>query len=399
MSGQSSQRRPAWPVDPTRPLRVIGLASNPSADGVDAAIADCGSDGTAVLAHASFPYKTRLRRAVLDLTRPETGTVEDLCHMNFTLGEFYASSAIKLAERAGVPMASVDLVGSHGQMICHPSEGRRYGRQRIRSTLSIGEPAVIARRTGVMTIADFRPSDVAAGGLGMPLSPYADLLLFGRGTHSRAVHDIGAVSSVTYLPAGGDVDEVVSFDTGPGTMVLERTVALISGGRRQANATGALAERGQVHEPLLAELRRHAYLRRKPPKFAGRQEFGWEFADSVFVQARSDGLAGLDLLATVTTWVAESIALAVRQHLPGDLQEVILAGAGADNALLVRVLGNLLPGVSLTTTAALGVPLAAKSALGVAVLAAESARGRAGNVPNATGADRRVVLGKVVFPD
>ena len=379
-----------------RGLRVAGLMSGTSADGVSAAIVDLGRCGVKVVAFGTFPYPPMLRRAVLDLCRPESGRVDDVCHLNFVLGEVFASALIRLAKRAGVPLGSIDLVGSHGQTIQHIPQGRLFGRRRVRSTLQIAEPAVITERTGITTVADFRPRDVAAGGEGAPLVPYADFLLFGGGPVSRAVQNIGGIANVTYLPARGSASDTLAFDTGPGNMVIDYVVSRATSGQLRYDRDGRLAARGRVEPRLLRELMRHPFLRRRPPKSTGREEFGSQFAEAVYQRARRRGVPPLDILATVTAFTAKSIAQAYGCYLPGGVEEVLLCGGGARNRTLVRMLLAELPAARVRMTDELGVPVEAKEAVAFALLAAATIRGEPGNVPQATGARRPVLLGKIV---
>jgi anhydro-N-acetylmuramic acid kinase len=379
-----------------RRLRVAGLMSGTSADGVSVAIVDLGPGGVKVLTFGTFPYPLALRQAVLDLSQPKSGRVDDVCHLNFVLGEVFASALIKLARRAGVPLDSIDLVGSHGQTIQHIPQGRVFGRRRVRSTLQIAEPAVIAERTAITTVADFRPRDVAAGGEGAPLVPYADFLLFGGSPVSRAVQNIGGIANVTYLPAGGDLSDTLAFDTGPGNMVIDSVVSRATSGRLRYDRDGKLAARGKVEPGLLAELMRHPFLRRRPPKSTGREEFGSQFAEAVYRRARGRGVSPLDILATVTAFTTRSIAQAYGCYLPRGVEEVLLCGGGARNRTLVRMLSAELEPARVRMTDEFGVPVEAKEAVSFALLAVATIRGEPGNVPRATGARRPVVLGKIV---
>jgi len=379
-----------------RRLRVGGLMSGTSADGVSAAIVDLGRRGVKVVAFGTFPYPDALRRAVFEVSRAESGRVDDVCHLNFVLGEVFASALIRLAKRAGVPLRSIDLVGSHGQTIHHIPRGRPFGRRRVRSTLQIAEPAVIAERTGITTVADFRPRDVAAGGEGAPLVPYADFLLFGGGPVTRAVQNIGGIANVTYLPAGGSLDETIAFDTGPGNMVIDYVVSRATSGRLRYDRDGRSAARGKVEPVLLRELMRHPFLRRRPPKSTGREEFGAQFAEAVYQRARRRGVPPSDILATVTAFTTKSIAQAYGCYLPRRVEEVLLCGGGARNRTLVRMLREELGPARVRMTDDLGVPVEAKEAVSFALLAVATIRGEPGNVPRATGARRPVLLGKIV---
>jgi len=379
-------------------MRVAGLMSGTSADGIDAAVVDLAPGRWRVRAFATFPYPIEVRRALFRLFDPATARVDELCHMNAVLGELFAEAVRRLCGQSRLPLKSVDLIGSHGQTVCHLPEGRRFGRRRLRSTLQIGEPSVIAERTGIATVADFRPRDVAAGGEGAPLVPYADWLLFGRGRLNRALQNIGGIANVTWLPAGGGVGEVRAFDTGPGNMMMDRAVWTFTGGQQSFDRGGRLAARGRTDAPLLGELMRHPFLRRRPPKSTGREAFGVAFADAVIRRARRRGLKPEDIAATLTEFTAASIAQAYARYLPGAPDEVILCGGGARNATLVRRLTALLRPARVRVTDELGLDADAKEAVSFALLAWATAQGRPANVPGATGARHPVILGKIIPP-
>ncbi len=377
-------------------LRVAGLMSGTSADGVDAAVVDVPRRGAVkLLAFDTVRYPPSVRRAVLALCAADAGDVAEVCHLNAVLGELFARAVTRLAERAGVPLASIDLIGSHGQTIRHLPRGRRFGGRAIGSTLQIGAPAVIAERTGITTVADFRPRDLAAGGQGAPLVPYADYVLFAHRRRSRAVQNIGGIANVTFLPAGGSLDEVVAFDTGPGNMIIDRLAERVTGGKHAYDRGGRLAAAGAVNATLLAELMRHPYLRRRPPKSTGREQFGWAFADGLADRAAKRGLPPADLLATATAFTAAAIADAYRRFAPGPIDEVLLCGGGAHNRTLVAMLTDRLRPAAVTSTDTLGIPADAKEAVAFAILAAATLRGTPANVPAATGAARPVLLGSI----
>jgi anhydro-N-acetylmuramic acid kinase len=371
--------------------------SGTSADGVDVAIVDLGPRGVEVIAFATYPYPPSLRQQIFRLFDPATARLDDLCHVNFVLGEVFASALTRLARRAGVPLDSIDLVGSHGQTVYHIPEGRRFGRTVIRSTLQIGEPSIIAERTGITTVADFRPRDVAAGGEGAPLVPFADFVLFSDKRRTRAVQNIGGIANVTYLAAGGKTGDVLAFDTGPGNMILDRAAGVLSGGRLRCDVGGRMASRGTVDERWLADLMRHPYLRRRPPKSTGRETFGRDFADRLFARARRRRARPEDVLATLTAFTARSIAGAYRRFLPQMPDDVILCGGGARNRTLVRMLCAELPAARVAPMDDFGLSARAKEAVSFAILAYATAEGMPSNVPSATGARRPVILGKVVL--
>jgi anhydro-N-acetylmuramic acid kinase len=377
-------------------MNVLGLMSGTSADGVDAAIvAVDGAPPDLSVSLRSFtcvPLSATQRERVFALFDPATGTVDRICEMNFALGEWFASAALRAIAEAGLSPGEIDLIGSHGQTIYHAVGANAA----TRSTLQIGEPAVIAARTGVTTVADFRVADVAAGGQGAPLVSYIDWLLLRSKTAPRAVQNIGGIANVTYLPAGGDPGGVIAFDTGPGNMLIDDGAARATDGAQRYDRDGALAAAGTVDEALLAELMAHPYLAVLPPKTTGREQFGRAFGAQVWEKAEARGLSAEEILATLTAFTAASIADAYRRFLPRIPEDVILGGGGANNPTLLRMLREALAPSRLMTHEALGMSSKAKEAIAFAVLAYEALHGRPGNLPSCTGAGSRAVLGKIV---
>lgn len=370
--------------------------SGTSADGVDVAVVDVTGWRVKPAAFDTFAYRPALRRAVLDLCRPESSRLEDICHYNHVLGEVFANAVIRLCQHTDIPLGSVELVGSHGQTIFHHPKGGRHGGRTTCSTLQIGEPCVIAQRTGITTVADFRPRDMAAGGQGAPLVPYADYVLFRSGRLSRAVQNIGGIANVTFLPRACTLEDVVAFDTGPGNMVIDGVMRLITNGRHQCDRRGGLAAKGMVDEVLLKGMLRHPFLRRRPPKSTGREEFGQAYCESFFRSAKERRLSNEDTVATATAFTAASIAGAYHKFLPEMPDEMILAGGGAHNVTLVRMLRDRLGDIRIRTTDEFGIGVDAREAVAFALLAVATIRGVASNVPSATGAEEPVILGKIV---
>jgi anhydro-N-acetylmuramic acid kinase len=374
---------------------VIGLMSGTSADGIDAALCRLSGSGeslrAAVADFVCTPYTSDLRAALLALFTPEA-PVGEVARMNVLLGRLFAEAALDLMRRAGLSPRDVDLIASHGQTMCHlPADA---------ATVQIGEPAVIAELTGLPVVADFRARDMAAGGQGAPLVPYADYVLFRDPHRTRAIQNIGGIANVTLLPAGGGIGDVLAFDTGPGNMVIDALVAALSDGARRYDENGAWAEQGRVSKEMLDVLAAHPFLSRPPPKSTGREDFGAQFAAELLASARARGLSEADTIATATAFTAASIADAYRQFiLPKHrLDEVILGGGGSYNRALVRMLAERLPGVPLRTHEDYGISGEAKEALAFAILGNETMCGRPANVPAATGASHAVVLGKIVLP-
>ena len=383
-------------------LRVAGLMSGTSADGVDAAVVDVRDRAVAVRAFDVFPYPAALRREILALCRPESARLDRICHVNHVLGEVFAEAVVRLCRDRDIALRSVDLIGSHGQTIFHQPEAGRYRGRTVRSTLQIGEPSVIAQRTGITTVADFRPRDMAAGGQGAPLVPFADCVLFRDRRLCRAMQNIGGIANVTFLPASGgsvkagSLADVIAFDTGPGNMVIDGVMRLLTQGKRHCDRGGALAARGQVDETLLKQMLRHPFLRRRPPKSTGREEFGLQYCEWFYEKARQRRLSRADVVATATAFTASSIARAYHRFLPRLPDEMILSGGGAHNATLVRMLQEELAGVRIRSTDEFGISVDAREAVAFAVLAWGTVKGIPNNVPSATGADGPVVLGKIV---
>ena len=377
-------------------MRVGGLMSGTSADGVDAVIVDIHSHGVDVLAFDTFGYSTALRRTILDLCKLKPCHIADICHLNFVLGEVFAQSIIRLCRKTGIDIKTVDLLGSHGHTICHSPKGKRFGGRIVRSTLQIGEPSVIAQRTGITTVADFRPRDMAAHGQGAPLVPFADYVLFHDKQRTRAVQNIGGIANVTYLPAGCRLENIIAFDTGPGNMIIDGLISLISRGRQKLDRGGKLAGRGSVDESLLKEMLRHPFLRRCPPKSTGREEFGWQYFSSLHRQMMKKSLSCEDMIATATAFTAATIAHAYQRFLPEMPDEVILCGGGARNRTLIDMLRQKLEATKILMSDDLGISCDAKEAVSFAILAHATIKGVANNVPSATGAREPLVLGKIV---
>lgn len=377
-------------------MRVAGLMSGTSVDGVDVAVVDITKQKVNLLAFDVFPYPNALRREILRLCSPETALLDNICHYNFVLGEVFADAIVKLCNKSSIPLNSINLVGSHGQTIYHNPRGKRYSKTTIRSTLQIGEPSVIAHRTGITTVADFRPRDMAAGGEGAPLVPYADYILFGRNRSSRAVQNIGGIANVTFLPCYCKQDDIVAFDTGPGNMVIDGITRLISGNRRRFDSGGKVAAQGTVNKRLLTEMLRHPFLKRHPPKSTGREEFGISFANKIYKQAAEKGIADTDIVATVTAFTAKSIARAYHEFLPAIPDEVILCGGGFRNGTLVEMLQCELSNAKIFSTDDFGISVDAKEAVSFAILAWATIKGLTNNVPGVTGADQPVVMGKII---
>jgi anhydro-N-acetylmuramic acid kinase len=382
--------------------KIVGLMSGTSVDAVDACLAEFEGNGMGmkwrILAFETHPFPAELRKAVLEASEASTGRVDQLCALNFILGEFFAEAALKAVRAAGLKPTQIDLVSSHGQTVHHLPEDRVIAGYSSRSTLQLGEPSVIAERLGVPVVADLRVRDVAAGGLGAPLVPYADRVLFQKHDSAVALQNIGGISNVTLLPPGSSGKELLAFDTGPGNMLIDAVVHDTTMGEHLFDPEGSMAASGQVDRALVERLMEDPFVLAAPPKTAGRENFGREFHRTLSTLALFGRVKGNDLVATVTAFTAESIAENYRRYVVPHWRpdEVIVCGGGSQNAFLMRLLSEKLEGIPLVTIEQRGVPSKAKEALSFALLGNESVCGIPGNVPAATGASRPVVLGKFV---
>lgn len=377
-------------------LRAAGLMSGTSADGIDVAIIDIGGPHISIVGFGTIPYSPTVRTAILELCNPATSRLDDICHYNALLGELFADALIRVCRKKFIPLNSINLIGSHGQTIYHNPGGRRQAGRLIRSTLQIGEPSVIAERTGIITVADFRPRDMACGGQGAPLVPFADYMLFRHRRRNRAIQNIGGIANVTWLPAGGGPENTVAFDTGPGNMVIDGLVHILTGGRQNYDRSGMWAGGGTVHQGLLSKLLKHPYFSRFPPKTCGREQFGLDYCRILLKKAERLKMSEADLLATATALTAVSIAQAYQRFFDKQPDQVILCGGGCRNLTLLKMLQGYLKNVELLTTSDLGVDADAKEAVCFAILGWAAVKGIANNISSATGANRAAVLGKII---
>ena len=380
---------------------VVGLMSGTSLDGVDAACCRVRYDGggprsydVTVDSFVTRPYDAEFRER-LAAACDERGTVADACELNVALGAVFADAADAAADAAGIDLETVDAIGSHGQTVRHVPDPKSLpvGDDELRSTLQIGDGSVIAERTGVPTVADFRTADVAVGGHGAPLVPFADLALLADDDRFRVAQNVGGIANCTALPPDPDREDVFAFDTGPGNMVVDGVVELLTDGERTYDRDGRLADAGTVDEALLAERLDDAYFRAEPPKSTGRERFGRAYASEFLEACRARGLADEDAVATATALTARSVADAYRRFLPRTPDEVVVSGGGAANPTLLGMLDDAVE-ADVRTVAEYGLGADAKEAVAFALLAAAALDGVANNVPSATGASRPVVLGK-----
>jgi anhydro-N-acetylmuramic acid kinase len=382
---------------------IIGLMSGTSADAIEAAVMEISGEEGGIrwelLQHVSMPWPAELRDAILQACRAEA-TIQQVTALNFRLGEDCAQAAISAAEAADLPLSRISAIASHGQTVWHQPEPFYIAGRATAGTMQIGEASVIAARTGCVTVADFRPADMAVGGQGAPLTPYADYLLFAHSSETRAIQNLGGIANVTLLPAGGGPDDVIAFDTGPANMVMDELVRLATAGEMQYDRDGELSSSGEPDRALLAELLQHPYFQLAPPKTTGREMFGASYCRALFVRGQSRKLSTPDLVATALALTVESIAIAYETHLlpHGEIDTVILGGGGTRNRSLVEQLCKRVAPARVTTHAEFGMPDEAKEAAAFALMGYCTLRGWPSNIRAATGATRDALLGKVSLP-
>jgi anhydro-N-acetylmuramic acid kinase len=346
--------------------------SGTSLDGIDVAIVEIRGGRLTTIGFDCTPYPAPVRAAILAVSGSQ-----EISRLNFQLGELYARAVLKAVRKFG----PVDLIGCHGQTIYH--EGGA-------NTLQIGEAAILAERTGVPVISNFRARDIAAGGQGAPLVPYADYHLFRHPKRTRIALNIGGIANITVIPPNARPEDVTAFDTGPGNMAIDALAREFSKGKLKCDRSGKIAESGQVNRPLLDALLADPYYRRKPPKSAGREQYGADFV----TRLKQSGLPLRDLIATATVLTAATIALAVAP-VADSKTDLIVSGGGAHNPQIMAHLAAFLPEVAISTSADHGIDIDAKEAIAFALLAHETWSGRPSNLPSATGARRPVLLGDI----
>ncbi len=375
---------------------VVGLMSGTSMDGVDAALVRIKGSGletkVELLKFVCIPYEPYLLERLENVG--SVGSTRDICELNFLVGETFAKAALDVILEAGFSNSDIDLIGSHGQTIYHNPPSSKKG---IPSTFQIGELDVIAERTGITTVGDFRTRDVAAGGEGAPLVPFVDYILFHKSGKVSIAQNIGGISNATVVTE--KIDDVIAFDTGPGNMLMDKIIRLATDGEEKYDRQGKTASRGSVNKKLLEGLLSHPFLDLLPPKSTGAEVFGREKAEQLYVLVKKRKISLSDLMATLLELTIESIALSYERFIfsKWKVNEVILSGGGARNPVSVERLKKRLSYVIFSTSDNYGVPVDAKEAVAFAILANELISGNSTNLPSVTGARRQVPLGKIVL--
>ena len=378
-------------------MLAVGLMSGTSLDGIDAVLCDiCGSGNTTRIKQLEFttlPLSSEIKEKIKRCCNNQA-TVAQVCSLNFELGELFAKAVQSVCKQYGVKTTQLGFIASHGQTIYHiPRKTSDYAA----STLQIGESAVIAQRCGCPCIANFRVKDMAAGGEGAPLVPFSEYILYSKKDEAVALQNIGGIGNVTVLPANGSIDDVFAFDTGPGNMVIDEAMQCLFNLAYDDN--GTIASKGKLIEPLMEQLKKDSYLSLVPPKTTGREVYGSNYTHQLLNQYNTCNSE--DIIATLTWFTAYSIAENYRRFIldKHDVKKVILGGGGAHNASLRYFLANELPGIAVLTQEDLGYSSDAKEAIAFVILGNETLHHQFSNVPKATGAKQKVILGNVTYPN
>ena len=384
-------------------MLVLGMMSGTSADGIDVALARISSAppnlNAKLLGHTTSKFPPSLRKEILRVAEQHPIAAGTLSQLNFRLGEAFADAAIAACRHFRVSKSKVALIGSHGQTIFHQGRPVPYLGSPTASTLQIGEPSVIAARTGITTVGDFRPSDIALGGQGAPLVPYADYLLYRHTKLGRISLNLGGIANVTVLPRAAKPHQVFAFDTGPANMLIDALVVHFTQGRKRFDKNAQLASQGRSIPALLDELLRDPYLRLAPPKSTGREYYGQAYVKRLLSLGRKHSAKPKDLIRAATIFTGLSIVDALNRFVLSKtkIHQLIVSGGGANNPLILAQLAATLPNIEVLPSSRLGIPEDAKEAFAFALLAYETFHQRPSNLPSATGASGPAILGKISY--
>lgn len=385
-----------------KPMRVCGLMSGTSLDGLDIAIVDfsvVAKQVTYELKHfVTMSYTDELTAQLFQLMDPSV-PLNHVSSMNMYLGELYAKCIKDALVDSEIDYESIDLISSHGQTIWHEPtvvSQRLYARP---NTMQIGDIAVLAEHAGIPVIGDFRTRDMGAGGQGAPLVPFADQILFQSQTNGRVLVNIGGIANMSVLPPAHFAQEVIAYDTGPGNMIIDAFVNKYSNGSLSYDANGDLAKDGIVHNKWLEDLMANDYFLLPAPKSTGRELFGSVYADKLWLQGDEYGCSSLDKIATITMLTAKSLSTEIKKYSQThDLKEVFVSGGGVHNKTLLAYLTELLPNqIDVRTSDEIGISGDAKEAFVFALLGYLGFQKMPNNLPSATGAKRQTILGKIAW--
>lgn len=382
---------------------VIGLMSGTSVDGIDAALVNISEtdDGISVkiIDFISLPYQKNFKDKIFKAADTEKSRVQDIAELNIELADKFVEAVFELLKNSSYSIRDIDLIASHGQTIYHNVENQ----DKI-STLQIGAGAVIAQKTGITTVYNFRMRDLAAEGEGAPLIPYVDHLLYTSQSKNRVLQNIGGIANFTYLPAGANFKEILGSDNGPGNMLIDYAVKILTDNQFDYDQDGKMAARGKIADKLLTYMLEHPFIQRDIPKSSGRRDFGENYARKIIKKGKNLGLKVNDIIATVTAFTAEAIVDSYQSFLNSQLDEIIISGGGSYNKFLVDKIKdlsrkNISKNIRVLTLEDISQSSEAKEAAAFAVLGYQTLMGRKNNVPAATGAREAVVLGDIVPGD
>lgn len=400
--------------------RVVGLMSGTSVDGIDAALVEITGEPTdgnvKLIAFENNPFPDAVRNMIISLFDTKHANVEQVGYMNILLGELYAKAVFSVVNKAGLQISDIDFIGSHGQTIYHqpevctfPPKSKEYlsyspeDTYSFNYTMQIGEGAVIAARTGIPCISDFRVADMAVGGQGAPLVPFTEYLLYRREDRSVLLQNIGGIGNITVLPKGGSPDEVYAFDTGPGNMIIDGLITLYTNGKKSFDEGGEIAAKGQIHKELLDNMCQNSYFIKKPPKSTGRELFGKEYCLELFHKMSEQNIGMEDAITTATEFTAWSIEDSYRHFImekeckrSSHFQFIIGGGGSYNRTLVTKIRERMEPlGMEVLTQENIGFNSDAKEAVAFAILADCTIAGKYNNMPSVTGASKPVVMGKI----
>jgi anhydro-N-acetylmuramic acid kinase len=386
-----------------KPMLVLGMMSGTSADGIDVALARISGAppnlNAKLLGHTSVKFPSALRKEILRVAEQRPITTGALSQLNFRLGELFADAALAACRKFRVSPRRISLIGSHGQTIFHQGKPANFLGRLIASTLQIGEPAIIAARTGITTVGDFRPADIALGGQGAPLVPYVDYLLYRHSKLGRISLNLGGIANITVLPRAAKPRQVFAFDTGPANMLIDALVWHFTRGRQRYDKNAGLASQGRSLPALLDELLRDPYLKLAPPKSTGREYYGNAYLKQLLALGRRHHAKPNDLIRAATIFTALSVIDALNRFVTPKkkIHQLIVSGGGAHNPLILAQLSAGLPGIEVQPSSRLGIPEDAKEAFAFALLTYETYHKRPANLPSATGARGPAILGKISY--